>query len=130
MQVGSFGILFWQDKVTEISYAHLSTGLAGFTVKEQIGTAAATTKNYLYRKNVLGDVDAIYDTDMSLVGEYIYDAWGNCTIEATGTDNYAVMQLNPFRLQRLLLGQRTEPVLPANPLLRPRNRQIHKRGRH
>ena len=130
VQVGSFGILFWQDKVTEISYAHLSTGLAGFTVKEQIGTAAATTKSFLFRKNALGDIDAIYDTDMSLVGEYIYDAWGNCTIEATGTDNYAVMQLNPFRLQRLLLGQRTEPVLPANPLLRPRNRQIHKRGRH
>ena len=97
VQVGNFGILFWQDKVTEISYAHLSTGLAGFTVKEQIGTAAATTKSYLYRKNALGDIDAIYDTDMNLVGEYVYDAWGNCTIETTGTDNYAIMQLNPFR---------------------------------
>ena len=97
VQVGNFGILFWQDKVTEISYAHLSTGLAGFTVKEQVGTAAASTKSYLFRKNALGDVDAIYDTDMSLVGEYIYDAWGNCTIETTGTDNYAIMQLNPFR---------------------------------
>ena len=96
VQVGSFGILFWQDKVTEISYAHLSTGLAGFTVKEQVGTAA-TTKSYLFRKNALGDIDAIYDTDMNLVGEYIYDAWGNCTIEASGTDNYAIMQLNPFR---------------------------------
>ena len=97
VQVGNFGILFWQDKVTEISYAHLSTGLAGFTVKEQVGTAAATTKSFLFRKNALGDIDAIYDTDMNLVGEYVYDAWGNCTIEATGTDNYAVMQLNPFR---------------------------------
>ena len=97
VQVGNFGILFWQDKVTEISYAHLSTGLAGFTVKEQVGTAAATTKSYLFRKNALGDIDAIYDTDMNLVGEYVYDAWGNCTIETTGTDNYAIMQLNPFR---------------------------------
>ncbi len=48
-------------------------------------------------KNALGDIDAIYDTDMNLVGEYIYDAWGNCTIETTGTDNLAIMQLNPFR---------------------------------
>ena len=95
--VGNFGILILQDKVTEISYAHLSTGLAGFTVKEQTGTAAAVTKSYLYRKNALGDIDAIYDTDMNLVGEYVYDAWGNCTIEAAGTDNLAIMQLNPFR---------------------------------
>ena len=48
-------------------------------------------------KNALGDIDAIYDTDMNLVGEYVYDAWGNCTIEAAGTDNLAIMQLNPFR---------------------------------
>ena len=48
-------------------------------------------------KNALGDIDAIYDTDMNLVVEYVYDAWGNCTIEAAGTDNLAIMQLNPFR---------------------------------
>ena len=31
-------------------------------------------------KNALGDIDGIFDTDMNLIGEYVYDAWGNCVM--------------------------------------------------
>ena len=94
---GNFGIQLWTDKITKIGFFHLNSGLAGFTLSRQTGIADAVKADYIYRKNALGDIDGIFDTDMNLIGEYVYDAWGNCTIEATGADNIEIMETNPFR---------------------------------
>ena len=94
---GNFGIKLWTDKITKIGFFHLNSGLAGFTLSRQTGIADAVKADYIYRKNALGDIDGIFDTDMNLIGEYVYDAWGNCTIEATGADNIEIMETNPFR---------------------------------
>ena len=94
---GNFGIQLWTDKITKIGFFHLNSGLAGFTLSRQTGIADAVKADYIYRKNALGDIDGIFDADMNLIGEYVYDAWGNCTIEATGADNIEIMETNPFR---------------------------------
>lgn len=94
---GNFGIKLWTDRITKIGFFHLNSGLAGFTLSRQTGIADAVKADYIYRKNALGDIDGIFDTDMNLIGEYVYDAWGNCTIEATGADNIEIMETNPFR---------------------------------
>ena len=94
---GNFGIKLWTDKITKIGYFHLNSGLAGFTLSRQTGIADAVKADYIYRKNALGDIDGIFDTDMNLIGEYVYDAWGNCTIEAAGANNIEIMEINPFR---------------------------------
>ena len=94
---GNFGIKLWTDKITKIGYFHLNSGLAGFTLSRQTGIADAVKADYIYRKNALGDIDGIFDADMNLIGEYVYDAWGNCTIEAAGADNIEIMETNPFR---------------------------------
>ena len=87
---GNFGIQLWTDKITKIGFFHLNSGLAGFTLSRQTGIADAVKADYIYRKNALGDIDGIFDTDMNLIGEYVYDAWGNCTIEASGADNIEI----------------------------------------
>ena len=94
---GNFGIKLWTDKITKIGFFHLNSGLAGFTLSRQTGIADAVKADYIYRKNALGDIDGIFDADMNLIGEYVYDAWGNCTIEAAGADNIEIMETNPFR---------------------------------
>ena len=48
---------------------------------------------YTYRKNLFGDIIAIYQGNTK-VAEYAYDAYGNCTIKLN-TANVAT--LNPFR---------------------------------
>ena len=60
-------------------------GIAGFRYN-------STT--YLFRKNVQGDVTHIYTESGMLVGQYAYDAWGNCAILQ---DTNGVATLNPFR---------------------------------
>ena len=97
VQQGNFGIKLWTDKITKIGYFHLNSGLAGFTLSRQTGIADAVKADYIYRKNALGDIDGIFDTDKNLIGEYVYDAWGNCTIEASGANNIEIMEINPFR---------------------------------
>ena len=94
---GNFGIQLWTNQITKIGFFHLNSGLAGFTLSRQTGIADAVKADYIYRKNALGDIDGIFDADMNLIGEYVYDAWGNCTIEAAGADNIEIMEINPFR---------------------------------
>ena len=94
---GNFGIQLWTNQITKIGFFHLNSGLAGFTLSRQTGIADAVKADYIYRKNALGDIDGIFDTDMNLIGEYVYDAWGNCTIEAAGANNIEIMEINPFR---------------------------------
>ena len=73
----------------ELYYLYGATGIAGFTLK----TANGST-NYYYRKNLLGDVTAIYDAAGVCKAEYAYDAWGNCTVIS---DMGGIGALNPIR---------------------------------
>jgi RHS repeat-associated protein len=59
-------------------------------------TSTNGTNLYYYLRNLQGDVIGIYDTNGNKVVEYVYDAWGNCTIKNT-TTNYVVANANPIR---------------------------------
>lgn len=50
-------------------------------------------ERFIYRKNIFGDITAIYK-GANKVAEYTYDAWGNCTI-ILNTSGYG--SRNPFR---------------------------------
>ena len=54
--------------------------------------AANTFDDYLYLKNMQGDIIKIYSASGTQVAEYVYDAWGN-VISATGT----MANVNPLR---------------------------------
>ena len=61
-----------------------------------VSTNINGTNTYYFQRNLFGDVVAIYDTNGAKVVEYVYDAWGNCTIKGT-TTNYVVAHANPIR---------------------------------
>ncbi|WP_306569577.1 RHS repeat domain-containing protein [Faecalispora jeddahensis] len=50
---------------------------------------------YYYMKNAQGDVTGIVDSDLNVVVEYSYDAWGKL-IETTGSEANLIGKLNPF----------------------------------
>lgn len=61
-----------------------------------IGFRLGTVK-CLYRKNVFGDVEEIYNESGTLVGKYSYTAFGEYEIE---TDTEEIATKNPFRCRR------------------------------
>ena len=65
-------------------YLYSSNGIMGY---EENG------ERFLYRKNLFGDITAIYHGSTK-VAEYVYDAWGNCTITY---DPDGIGARNPFR---------------------------------
>ena len=52
--------------------------------------------NYIYVKNIQGDIIAITDVSGTIVVRYTYDAWGNTT-SITGSLASTIGQLNPMR---------------------------------
>ena len=76
-------------------YLYGVDGIAGFRYHN-------TT--YLFRKNVQGDVTHIYTESGTLVGQYVYDAWGNCAILQ---DTNGIATLNPFRYRGYYFDQET-----------------------
>jgi len=50
--------------------------------------------NYYYQNNLQGDVTSVYDENGNLKAEYIYDAWGKCTVTV---DIDGIGTLNPIR---------------------------------
>ena len=64
------------------------------------GYPADVFSNYYFEKNIFGDIVAVYSNTGVKVGSYIYDAWGNCTVQthnSVSIDNYIVQTGNPFR---------------------------------
>lgn len=59
-----------------------------------IYTLDGATNVYYFQRNLLGDVVSIYGTGGNKVGEYVYDAWGNCTITL---DTNGIASRNPIR---------------------------------
>ena len=48
-------------------------GIVGFTLQ----LSDLLVRDYTYKKNILGDIIGIYDSNNILICKYIYDAWGN-----------------------------------------------------
>ena len=69
---------------THKTYLYNSQGVVGFAINNTL---------YSYRKNLFGDIIAIYQ-DATKVAEYIYDAFGHCTITL---DTNGIGAANPFR---------------------------------
>ena len=65
-------------------YFYDESGIAGFEYSGQ---------KYVFRKNLQGDVVGIYSSSGTLIGEYVYDAWGNLLEEPES----GIMKDNPFR---------------------------------
>ena len=54
-------------------------------------------KNYIYGKNVQGDIIYIFNIEGDKVAEYSYDAWGNLVEEPSDSINNPGIEFSPFR---------------------------------
>ena len=54
-------------------------------------------KNYIYGKNVQGDIIYIFNIEGDKVAEYSYDAWGNPVEEPSDSINNPGIEFSPFR---------------------------------
>ena len=70
-----------------IRYYYGNGGIVGFRYNGN---------RYYYEKNLMGDIIGIYDESGNKVAGYIYDAWGNCTVQTYGNDA-RIGEVNPFR---------------------------------
>ena len=78
-----------------MTFIYGSEGIIGF----KLGTS-----RYLYRKNVFGDVEEIYNEGGTLVGKYNYTAFGECEIE---TDANGIATKNPIRYRGYYFDEET-----------------------
>ncbi len=93
---------------TSIDYIYGTEGIAGFVVDKDTNNEAT----YVYRKNIFGDVTAVYNADGILQCTYEYDAWGSHVIYDTdgkvvdGTgDNIGL--INPIRYRGYYFDEET-----------------------
>jgi len=61
---------------------------------------------YLYLKNIQGDIEGILDLNGNLVVEYTYDAWGK-VLSVTGSMADTVGTINPMRYREYYLDSET-----------------------
>lgn len=94
---------------TSIDYIYGTEGIAGFVVDKDTNNEAT----YIYRKNIFGDVTAVYNDDGILQCTYEYDAWGNHVIyDPDGkvvdgnSDNIGL--INPIRYRGYYFDEDTE----------------------
>ena len=62
------------------------------------------SKEYLYQRNIQGDILGIYDDEGNQVGEYAYDGYGNQVIVK---DEGGIANLNPFRYRGYFYDEET-----------------------
>ncbi len=82
-----------QEKENEtLVFRYGISGLVGFR---------KNNTEYIYQKNIQGDITHIYDINGNLQAKYIYDAWGNHKVyDALGIENsnsQFIGNINPFR---------------------------------
>ena len=100
-----------QDDGNKVYYHYGVDGIAGFTLK----LSDTIIYDYIYKKNIQGDIIGIYDSNNVLICKYIYDAWGNHKtlilsnngeyVDISSTSDYTninnnyifIATLNPFR---------------------------------
>ena len=69
--------------------------LVGFTYNKD-----GKVSNYIYRRNLQGDIIGIYDSLGNEVGGYAYDAYGNCYVkynDNSSEEEKKILDINPFR---------------------------------
>ena len=79
------------DSTREFIFLYDESGIIG----TMYSLNGATAQPYYYRRNLQGDVIAIYDQYGSRKAEYAYDAFGNCTVLYAGLADLA--NNNPIR---------------------------------
>ncbi len=72
-----------------LTYKYAFNKLIGFNYND-----GSNSKEYIYLRNIQGDIIAIYDDEGNEVGGYAYDAYGNHIIT---NDVDGIATLNPFR---------------------------------
>ena len=80
-------ILRESDGAKTLTYYYGANGVIGFNYNDT---------DYYYRKNLQGDIIAIYRADGTLVAEYEYDAWGKI-LSVINYNGSEVGSINPFR---------------------------------
>ena len=107
----SYAKKFYYDHAGRLMFETKSTNLQGageenykiaYLYDESSMIGMEYTKNnqstlYYFQRNLQGDVIGIYDTNGNLKVRYIYDAWGNCTIDNTQTTDQTLAKNNPIR---------------------------------
>ena len=73
--------------------------LVGFNYNDNV-----VSKEYLYQRNIQGDIIGIYDDEGNQVGEYAYDGYGNQVIVK---DEGGIASLNPFRYRGYYFDEET-----------------------
>ena len=79
----------------KIDFVYGSDGVIGFRTGN---------KNYLYRKNVFGDVTEIYSDNGTLVGKYSYTAFGECIVKV---NEGGIAEKNPIRYRGYYFDEET-----------------------
>ena len=105
-----------QSTTEYLTFLYNGEGLTGFVHNSTV---------YTYRKNLFGDIIAIYQGNTK-VAEYAYDAYGNCTIKLN-TANVAT--LNPFRYRGYYFDEDMKLYYLQSLDDRPGNRTLHQRRR-
>ncbi len=70
-----------------MTYYYGNSGVIGFRYNNT---------DYYYRKNLQGDIIAIYTESGTLVAEYLYDAWGK-VLQVSNKTSAKIGNINPFR---------------------------------
>lgn len=79
----------------KIDFVYGSDGIIGFRTGN---------KNYLYRKNIYGDVTEIYSDNGTLVGKYSYTAFGECIVKV---NEGGIAEKNPIRYRGYYYDEET-----------------------
>ena len=90
-------ILSMKQGDKEITFQYILNQLVGFYYN-------VTGKEYLYQRNILGDIVAILNDSGEQVGEYAYDAYGN---QKVVLDVNGIASLNPFRYRGYFWDEET-----------------------
>ena len=98
-----------------LTFLYNGEGLTGFVLNNTL---------YTYRKNLFGDIIAIYQGNTK-VAEYAYDAYGNCRV-ITGSN---IGTLNPFRYRGYYFDEDMKLYYLQSLDDRPRNGTFHQRRR-
>ena len=109
-------LLGQRDNRNVMEFVYDSSGLSGFKYNRE---------EYLYQKNIQGDIIAILNRDGEVIAEYRYDAWGNCEYDLAS----GIATANPFRYRGYYYDQETGLYFLQTRYYDPEVGQIHFSGR-
>ena len=91
---------------TTINYHYILNKLVGFTYNKD-----GKVSNYIYRRNLQGDIIGIYDSLGNEVGGYAYDAYGKCYVkynDNSSEEEKTILNTNPFRYRGYYYDNETQ----------------------